>query len=90
MPLPVVLVLAVAVLTTVGALTWTVRLLAGRLGALGADLERLERDLTPALERLQQDAAVTGTELHELGDRLDRWRTAQRARRPRRWRPPPR
>jgi hypothetical protein len=83
-----VLVLVVAVLATIGALVWTVRALLGRLGTLGADLDHLQRDLGPALDRVQHDADVTRVELAALGDRLDRWSDARRARRPRRWRPP--
>lgn len=88
---PVVwIVLALAVLATVGALVWTIRTLIGRLRTLGGDLDRLQHELTPALEQLQRDATVTGTELGELGDRLDRWSDARLARPRRRWRPPPR
>jgi hypothetical protein len=88
--LPVVLVLVLAVLATLGALGWTVRVLVGRLRTLGGDLDRLQRDLVPALEDLQRDADVTRAELDGLGDRLEDWSDV-RARRPRRrWRPPPR
>lgn len=70
MPVPVVLVLVLAVLVTVGALVWTIRTLVGRLGTLGGDLDRLQRGLVPALEALQRDADVTRTELDGVGDRL--------------------
>ncbi|MEX1165012.1 MAG: hypothetical protein WEB03_15685 [Nitriliruptor sp.] len=87
LPLLVWSSLAVAVLVTVVALAWTIRALVGRLRHLGADLERLHRELTPALERLQADAEVTSTELAALGDQLEERAQLQRARRPRRWRP---
>ncbi len=48
-----------------------VRALVARMRRLGADLDRLQRELTPALQQLQADAAVTSTELAALGDQLE-------------------
>jgi hypothetical protein len=72
---------------TVAAVVWTVRVLVARLRTLGGDLERLQRELTPALQQLEADSAVTSTELAALGDRLEARSQAAVARRPRRWRP---
>jgi hypothetical protein len=75
------------VLVTVAAVVWTVRILVARLGTLGGDLDRLQRELTPALQQLEADSAVTTTELAALGDRLEARARADLTRRPRRWRP---
>lgn len=88
MPLPVVAILLLAALLTFAALLWIVRRLVGRLLRLGRDLDRLQRELTPALDALQRDATVTGTELAELGDRLEEVARQRAARPRRRWRPP--
>lgn len=88
MPTGVVLAFLVAVVATLGALAWGLRLLVVRLGTLGEDLRRLEADVSPALEDLRRDAAVTTVELEALGDRLDDWRETRATRPRRRWRPP--
>jgi hypothetical protein len=71
---------------TVAAVVWTVRVLVARLRTLGGDLERLQRELTPALQQLEAGSAVTTTELAALGDRLEARSQAVVARRRRRWR----
>jgi hypothetical protein len=75
------------VLVTVAAVVWTVRLLVARLRTLGGDLDRLQRELTPALQQLEADSAVTTTELAALGDRLEARSRAAVTREKRRWRP---
>lgn len=90
MPLAVWLVLAAAVLLTLLALAWTVRTLVLRLGRLGADLDRLQRELTPALHELALDSEITAAELAAIGDRLEARAAAAATRRRRRWRPGPR
>jgi hypothetical protein len=88
-PSVVWLVLAAAVLLSIGALAWTVRTLARRLLRLGRDLDDLRLELTPALRQLEVDGEVTAAEVAAIGDRLDaRARLAARRRR-RRWRPGP-
>jgi hypothetical protein len=79
---PVVwLVLAAAVLLSIGALAWTVRTLARRLLRLGRDLDDLRLELTPALRQLEVDGEVTAAEVAAIGDRLDaRARLAARRR----------
>lgn len=80
------LLLAAAV--TIGALVWTVVVLARRLRSLGGDLERLQRDLAPTLAQLQADAEVVSAEMQGLTERLDGWATERERRPPRRWRVP--
>lgn len=87
MPLVVWLSLAAAVIVTVAALAWTLRALIGRITRLGADLDRLQRELTPTLRQLEADSTVTSAELAALGDRLEARSLAGRARTRRRWRP---
>jgi hypothetical protein len=77
------------VLATVLAIVWTVRLLVGRLRTLGGDLDRLQRELTPALQQLEADSAVTTAEVAAIGDRLEARAQAQLTRPRRRWRPRP-
>jgi hypothetical protein len=72
---------------TVAAVVWTVRVLVARLRTLGGDLDRLQRELTPALRQLEADSAVTATELAALGDRLEARSDLAMVRRRRRWRP---
>ncbi|MEX1177882.1 MAG: hypothetical protein WEB09_05430 [Nitriliruptor sp.] len=74
-------------LATVGAVVWTVRALVGRLGQLGGDLDRLQRELTPALRELEAGSEVTSTELAAVSDRLEARRRVSSARSRRRWRP---
>jgi hypothetical protein len=88
-PVPLVVLLVVVVLFTFAAFAWMVRRLFGRLLALGRDLDHLQASVTPALEDLQRDAAVAGTELGALGDRLETWGEERRTRPRRRWRPAP-
>lgn len=76
-------------LATVVALVWTVRLLVGRLRTLGGDLDRLQRELTPALRQLEADGAVTSAEVAAIGDRIEARAQVQLARPKRRWRPRP-
>ncbi len=89
MPLAVWLVLAAAVLASLLALGLTIRTLVQRLGQLGNDLDRLQRDLTPALHQLELDGQVTATEVRAIGDRIEERARSRAARRPRRWRPGP-
>lgn len=89
MPLAVRVLLILLVLVTMGVLAWTVRLLVRRLGRLGSDLDRLRRELDPALRQLQLDADVTTAELAAIGDRLEARAAAAAARPRRRWRPGP-
>jgi hypothetical protein len=88
-PVPLVVLLAVVVLFTFAAFAWMVRRLFRRLVALGRDLDRLQASVTPALEALERDAAVAGTELEALGDRIETWGEERRTRPRRRWRPAP-
>lgn len=81
MPLPVVLLLVVAAAAASVALVVTVVQLVRRLAQLVHDLDGLQRELTPALERLQRDGEVTGAELGRVGDQLDRLRASRAARR---------
>ena len=81
LPVPVVLlILAVGVLTVVSLVVVITRLVR-RLGRLAHDLDDLQRDLTPALERLQRDGEVTEAELGRVGDRLEELRAARESRR---------
>jgi hypothetical protein len=87
---PVVwLVLAAAVLLSIGALAWTVRTLVRRLLRLGRDLDDLRLELTPALRQLEVDGEVTAAEVAAIGDRLDARARLAASRRRRRWRPGP-
>jgi hypothetical protein len=87
---PVVwLVLAAAVLLSIGALAWTVRTLVRRLLRLGRDLDDLRLELTPALRQLEVDGEVTAAEVAAIGDRLDARVRLAASRRRRRWRPVP-
>lgn len=89
MPLAVRVLLILLVLTSMGVLAWTVRLLVRRLGRLGSDLDRLRLELDPALRQVKLDADVTATELAAIGDRLEARARAAAARPRRRWRPGP-
>jgi cell division protein FtsB len=88
-PPAVWIVLVVAVLVAIGALAWSIRRLAQRLGQLGSDLDELQRQLTPALHQLERDGDVTAAELAAINDRLEDRARAAATRRRRRWRPGP-
>lgn len=89
MPTAVLLVLILAVLVSIGALGWTIRLLVLRLTRLGRDLDHLRLELTPALQQLEADGEVTAAEIAAIGDRLEARARASATRRRRRWRPGP-
>jgi ABC-type transporter Mla subunit MlaD len=69
---PVIIVLAIVAMTCLVAIFAVVSQLVARLGRLKRDLQEIERDVMPVLDRLQRDAAVTTRELERLGDALDR------------------
>lgn len=90
MPSPVVLVLVLAVLATVGAVVWTVRVLLRELARLGRDVDQLQVDVAAALDAVERDLEVTRTEADAVLGRVDQLTAARRARSRRRWRPPTR
>jgi predicted PurR-regulated permease PerM len=68
---PVLLVLGVVALVSLAAIAAVVSLLLSRLQRLARDVKEIEREVMPALDRLQADADVTGRELDRVSRSLD-------------------
>jgi hypothetical protein len=69
---PTLVVLVVVAVGTVAALVWLVMMLVGRVRAVAADVQDLQRRVGPSLERLRQDVEVTSREVDRVGRTLDR------------------
>jgi hypothetical protein len=68
---PTIVVLVAVAVATLLVVAGLVLLLARRLAGLARDLGELEQRLTPVLERLQEDADITGRELERVSSALD-------------------
>jgi type II secretory pathway component PulJ len=76
---PVVLVLAIVGMVSLVAVAAVVSQLLARVKRLAADLQEIERDLMPRVDRLREGTDVTGREMERLSRRGGRTQRAARA-----------
>jgi type II secretory pathway component PulJ len=68
---PVVLVLALVGMVSLVAVAAVVSQLLARVRRLAADLQEIERDLMPRVDRLREGTDVTGREMERLSRAVD-------------------